>query len=157
MVIYRKKSLIKFKGKNIVPYYFEDGYENHQYGDVNAIEAMERMEEILDHFKEHTCVEFKRLKTEKEKNQYYYKIMIVHDEKNEGTCGGWSYLGKPKNKNFFLVYFIFRKIAYQLSTSATEHVSWNLGVASQHDNAARSNARAWLPSRAESTRPRRLR
>ena len=82
---------------------------------------MERMEEMLDHFKEHTCVEFLRLRTEEEKNQYDYKIMIVHDENNEGTCEGWSNLGKPKilakTKHFFLVYFIFRKTAYQLSTS----------------------------------------
>jgi len=58
-------------GKHIVPYFFEDGYENHQYGSVNATEAMERMEEMLDHFKVHTCVEFVRLRIEEEKNQYH--------------------------------------------------------------------------------------
>jgi hypothetical protein len=41
-----------------VPYFFEYGYENHKEGDINATEAMERMEEMLDHFIEHTCVEF---------------------------------------------------------------------------------------------------
>ena len=48
------------------------------------------MEEMLDHFKEHTCVEFKRLKTEEEKNQYDYKIMIVHDEKNLHLIKSWE-------------------------------------------------------------------
>ena len=92
MVISKLKSLTKFQGKHIVPYFFEDGYENHQYGAVNATEAMERMEEMLDLFKKYTCVEFVRLKTEEEKSQYDYKIKIIH----EGTCGGWSYLGKSK-------------------------------------------------------------
>jgi len=39
--------LTEFQGKYIVPYFFEDGYENHKYGEINAAEAMERMEEIL--------------------------------------------------------------------------------------------------------------
>ena len=94
MVIYRRKSFTELAGKHIVPYFFEDGYENHQYGDVNATEAMEKMKELLDLFKEHTCVEFLRLRTEEEKNKYDYKIIIVHDENNEGTCRAWSYLGK---------------------------------------------------------------
>ena len=96
MVIFSKKSSLfsEFLGKHIVPYFFEDGYENHQYGCVNAAEAMERMEEMLDLFKDNTCVEFLRLRTEEEKNQYDYKIIIVHDENNEGTCRAWSYLGK---------------------------------------------------------------
>ena len=97
--------MTEFLGKYIVPYFFEDGYENHQYGGVNAAEAMERMEEMLDHFREHTCVEFVRLKTEEEKNQYDYKIKIVHDENNEGTCRGFSNLGKSEKKIPRLIYF----------------------------------------------------
>ena len=52
---------------------------------------MERMEEMLDLFKEYTCVEFLRLRTEEEKNHYDYKIMIV-DEENyfNGSCKSWS-------------------------------------------------------------------
>ena len=61
---------------------------------------MERMEEMLDHFKVHTCVEFKRLKTEEEKNQYDYKIIIVHDEKNEGKYGAWSKFGENESLLF---------------------------------------------------------
>ena len=86
-----------------MPYFFEDGYENHQYdyvyenGTVNATEVMERMEEMLDLFKVHTCVEFLRLRTEEEKNQYHYKLMIVHDER---ICNSWSYLGMTE-KTFF--------------------------------------------------------
>ena len=64
MVIYRRKSFTELAGKQIVPYFFEDGYENHQYGGVNATEAMERMDEMLDLFKDFTCVEFVRLRTE---------------------------------------------------------------------------------------------
>jgi hypothetical protein len=93
------------KGKHIVPYFFEDGYENHQYGDVNATEAMVRMEEMLDLFKEHTCVEFKRLRTEEDINLYDYKIMVVHDENNEGTCEAWSRLGKTEKTFFRSIYF----------------------------------------------------
>ena len=110
MVIYSQRSLKKFLGKHIVPYFFEDGYENHQYESeyeyvtVNATEAMERMEEMLDLFKEHTCVEFKRLRTEEEINQYEYIIMIVHDENNEGTCEAWSNLGSTKKRYLRLIY-----------------------------------------------------
>jgi len=93
-----------------VPYFFEDGYENHQYRDANAVEAMVKMEESLDLFKEHTCVEFLRLRTEEEKNQYDYKLKIVHDENNEGTCEAWSYIGKllgyiSQNKPFFHLFY----------------------------------------------------
>ena len=87
-----------------MPYFFEDGYENHivvarnsenvVVSVVNGTEAIERIEEMLDLFKEYTCVEFLRLRTEEEKNQYDYKIMIVHDENKEGTCRSWSKLGK---------------------------------------------------------------
>jgi hypothetical protein len=66
---------------------------------------MEKMEEMLDLFKEYTCVEFKRLRTEEEKNQTDYKIMIVHDEKNEGTCGRWSYLGTTEKPFLSLIHF----------------------------------------------------
>ena len=69
---------------------------------------MERMEEMLDLFKDLTCVEFMRLRTEEEQNRYDYKVMIVHDEDNEGTCGGWSSLGKPDRNiisNTFTFYF----------------------------------------------------
>ena len=45
---------------------------------------------MLDLFKDLTCLEFVRLRTEEEKNQYDYKLKIIH----EGLCGGWSYLGK---------------------------------------------------------------
>ena len=87
-----------------MPYFFEDGYENHRvsavnsengvvYGTVNGTEAMERIEEMLDHFKEYTCVEFLRLRTEEEKNQYDYKIMIIYDENKDTPHKSWSKLG----------------------------------------------------------------
>jgi len=43
------------------------------------------------------------------------------------------------------------EIVDELSASTIEHVSECLDVASQDDNAARSNARSWLPSRAQQT------
>ena len=105
-----------------MPYFFEDGYENHQvravysengtvHGVVNGTEAMERIEEMLDLFKEYTCVEFLRLRKEEEKNQYDYKIMIVHDENKEGTCRSWSKFGETES-NFFIL-LIFRKIVFE--------------------------------------------
>jgi hypothetical protein len=94
-----------------VPYFFEDGYENHEHDDINATKAMEWMEKLLDNFKEHTCVEFLRLRTEEEKNQYDYKIMIVHDENKEGTCRSWSKFGETES-NFFIL-LIFRKIVFE--------------------------------------------
>jgi hypothetical protein len=94
-----------------VPYFFEDGYENHKFGvvnpeddqyyAVNVTESMEKMEQMLDHFKEYTCVEFLRLRTEEEKNQYDYKIKIVYEENKDGTHESWSRLGETE-RNFFI-------------------------------------------------------
>jgi hypothetical protein len=84
-----------------VPYFFEDGYENHQDDDINATESMERMEQMLDNFKKHTCVEFLRLRTEEEKNQYDYKIMIFYDKNNDKPHKSWSRLGETE-RNFFV-------------------------------------------------------
>ena len=84
-----------------MPYFFEEGYENHQDGDVNATKAMEWMEKMLDHFKEHTCVEFLRLRTKEEKNQYEYKIMIVFDGNKDEPHKPWSRLGETE-RNFFV-------------------------------------------------------
>jgi stage III sporulation protein SpoIIIAA len=62
---------------------------------------MERMEEMLDLFKEYTCVEFLRLRTEEEKNQYDYKIMIVDEENNiNGSCKSWSKHGETERNSF---------------------------------------------------------
>ena len=96
-----------------MPYFFEDGYENLQYDYfydnthflVNAAGMVEIMEEMLDLFKNYTCVEFLRLRTEEEKNQYDYKIKIVHDEYNNGTCGAWSRLGTTEKPRLFSFYF----------------------------------------------------
>jgi hypothetical protein len=71
--------------------------------------VMEIIEEMLDLFKKHTCVEFLRLKTEEEKKQYDYKIMIVHDGHNNGSCVAWSRLGTTEKPLIFLTHF--RKIA----------------------------------------------
>ena len=96
-----------------MPYFFEDGYENQQYDyfydythfRVNATVIVEIMEEMLDLFKNYTCVEFLRLRTEEEKSQYDYKIKIVHDGYNNGSCGAWSSLGRTEKPRLFSIYF----------------------------------------------------
>ena len=50
---------------------------------------MEKMQERLDYFEEYTCVKFRRLHTEEEKNLYDYKIEILWD----GITHGASKLG----------------------------------------------------------------
>ena len=57
-------SFKKLLGKYIVPYFFEDGYENHVYLSYNSTESMEKMKEHLGHFETLTCVKFVHLETE---------------------------------------------------------------------------------------------
>ena len=54
----------KLSGKYIVPYFFEDGYENHVFYWYNSTESMEKMKELLGHFDTLTCVKFLYLETE---------------------------------------------------------------------------------------------
>lgn len=93
-----------------MPYFFEDCYENlhynyfydNKYRYANTTKVMETIEKMLDLFKNRTCVEFLRLKTEEEKKEYDYKIMIVADGHNNGSCGAWSHLGTTKKTLIFL-------------------------------------------------------
>ena len=54
----------KHVGKYIVPYFFEDGYENHVFSSYNSTESMEKMKELLGHFENLSCVKFVHLETE---------------------------------------------------------------------------------------------
>lgn len=75
-----------------VPYFFEDGYENHVYSSYNSTESMANMEELLGLFEEHTCVKFKKLTTDEEKASYDYKLEIIWD----GVNPAMSYIGKQR-------------------------------------------------------------